>query len=232
MDQAGLRLLRATGRGQQMQMFWIYEHPIDFDGLRRFHRNFGYGLSGRLIERSPLPFGRHRWVSSLGPTTDIDVAEPPAPFGGQRLGRRTSAGARRPGTGPGLASGRAADDRRFDRDQPGGLAQSRRRRRGTAVGRRGGARNQARSRLSTATVPQAFSWCVGRSARNREERARAGPDGGDSREARPAKPPGDGRTRAHRNPPPSVRPTGTPVSSCRPSRSWSTYRDGTPARQR
>jgi hypothetical protein len=59
-----------------MQMFWIYEHPIDFEGLRRFHRNFGYGLSGRLIERSPLPFGRHRWVSSLGPTTDIDVAEP------------------------------------------------------------------------------------------------------------------------------------------------------------
>jgi hypothetical protein len=76
MDQAGLHLLRATGRGQQMQMLWIYEHPVDFDGLARFHRNFGYGLSGRLIERSPLPFGRHRWVSSLGPTTDIDVAEP------------------------------------------------------------------------------------------------------------------------------------------------------------
>jgi hypothetical protein len=75
MDQAGLALLRATGRGQLMQLGWIYEHPVDFDALRRFHRNFGYGLFGRRIERSPLPFGRHRWVSSLGPPSDIDFAE-------------------------------------------------------------------------------------------------------------------------------------------------------------
>lgn len=75
MDQAGLHLLRATGRGQLMQMAWIYEHPVDFDALRRFHRNFGYGMAGRRIERSPLPFGRHRWVSSLGPPSDIDFAE-------------------------------------------------------------------------------------------------------------------------------------------------------------
>lgn len=75
MDQAGLHLLRATGRGQLMQMVWIYEHPVDLDGLRRFHRNFGYGLAGRRIERSPLPFGRHRWVSSLGPAAEIDIAE-------------------------------------------------------------------------------------------------------------------------------------------------------------
>jgi hypothetical protein len=79
MDQAGLHLLRATGRGQLMQCVWIYEHPVDFEGLRRFHRNFGYGLAGRLIERSPLPFGRHRWVASLGPQADIDLAECPRP---------------------------------------------------------------------------------------------------------------------------------------------------------
>ncbi len=79
MDQAGIQLLRATGRGQLMQLVWIYEHPVDFDELRRFHRDFGYGLSGRLIERSPLPFGRHRWVASLGPTTDIDFAEAARP---------------------------------------------------------------------------------------------------------------------------------------------------------
>jgi hypothetical protein len=76
MDQAGLHLLRATGRGQLMQMLWIYEHPVDFDGLRRFHRNFGYGLAGRRIQRSLLPFGRSRWVSSLGPMSEIDFAEP------------------------------------------------------------------------------------------------------------------------------------------------------------
>jgi hypothetical protein len=75
MDQAGLHLLHATGRGQVIQVVWIYEHPVDLDGLRRFHRSFGYGLLGRRIERSPLPFGRHRWVSSLGPSSDIDFAD-------------------------------------------------------------------------------------------------------------------------------------------------------------
>lgn len=76
MDQAGLALLRATGTGKLMQFVWIYEHPVDFDALKRFHRDFGYGLAGRRIERSPLPFGRHRWVESLGPASDIDFAQP------------------------------------------------------------------------------------------------------------------------------------------------------------
>ncbi len=65
---------RATGQELVMQAVWVYEHAVDFDGLRRFHQNFGYGLFGRLIERSPLPFGRHRWVSSLGPPSGIDIA--------------------------------------------------------------------------------------------------------------------------------------------------------------
>ncbi|OBI10932.1 hypothetical protein A5712_10900 [Mycobacterium sp. E2327] len=58
---------RATGQTEVMQVVWVYEHAIDFDGLKRFHHNFGYGLSGRLIERSPVPFGRHRWVVDRGP---------------------------------------------------------------------------------------------------------------------------------------------------------------------
>jgi hypothetical protein len=65
---------RAAGNEEVMQVVWVYEHAIDFDGLRRFHRNFGHGLFGRLIERSPLPFGRHRWVSAPG-SADIDIAE-------------------------------------------------------------------------------------------------------------------------------------------------------------
>lgn len=76
MDQAGLQLLRATGRGQLMQCSWLYEHPVDISGIRRFHQNFGYGLAGRMVERSPLPFARHRWVASLGPHTYIDFADP------------------------------------------------------------------------------------------------------------------------------------------------------------
>lgn len=75
LDQAMYLGLRATGQAAVMQCVWIYEHPVDLDGLRRFHRNFGYGLAGRRIERSALPFGRHRWISSLGPPEEIDIAE-------------------------------------------------------------------------------------------------------------------------------------------------------------
>ena len=78
-DQAMFLGARATGQELAMQCVWIYEHPVDFGRLRRFHRNLGFGLLGRLIERSPLPFGRHRWVSSLGPPSDIDMAECPRP---------------------------------------------------------------------------------------------------------------------------------------------------------
>jgi hypothetical protein len=74
MDQASFLALRARDQGQLVQWVWVYERAIDFDGLRRFHRNLGYGLLGRRIERSPLPFARHRWVSSRGPS-DIDIAE-------------------------------------------------------------------------------------------------------------------------------------------------------------
>jgi hypothetical protein len=65
---------RASGQKEVMQVVWVYERAIDFDGLRRFHHNLGCGLLGRRIERSPLPFARHRWVSDRRPS-DIDVAE-------------------------------------------------------------------------------------------------------------------------------------------------------------
>ncbi|WP_208103621.1 wax ester/triacylglycerol synthase domain-containing protein [Mycolicibacterium sp. CBMA 226] len=73
-DQASFTGLRALGRGPLIQYTWIYDHPVDLDGLRRLHRNLGSGgLLGRRIERSPLPFGRHRWVRSSGPL-DLDIA--------------------------------------------------------------------------------------------------------------------------------------------------------------
>jgi hypothetical protein len=79
-DQALFLNLRATGQEAVMQCVWVYEHPVDVDGLKRFHHNFGYGLGGRRIEPSPLPFGRHRWVSSPGPpTADLDFVEQPRP---------------------------------------------------------------------------------------------------------------------------------------------------------
>lgn len=71
-DQASFLGLRALGRGPLAQYAWIYEHPVDLDGLRRFHRNLGHGLLGRRIERSVLPFGRHHWVAWTGPA-DIEI---------------------------------------------------------------------------------------------------------------------------------------------------------------
>ncbi|MDF2824153.1 MAG: hypothetical protein K0R68_1561 [Mycobacterium sp.] len=70
-DQALYLGLRATGQAAVCQCLWIYEHDIDLDGLKRFHENFGHGLAGRRIEASPLPFGRHRWVSSPGAPAEI-----------------------------------------------------------------------------------------------------------------------------------------------------------------
>ncbi|OFB40798.1 hypothetical protein BA059_08675 [Mycolicibacterium sp. (ex Dasyatis americana)] len=72
-DQASFLSLRALNRGPLMQYTWIYDRPVDLDGIHRFQRNLADGLLGRRIERSPLPFGRHRWVAS--PTqADVEVS--------------------------------------------------------------------------------------------------------------------------------------------------------------
>ncbi|MGI9124104.1 MAG: hypothetical protein ACR2JM_05055 [Mycobacterium sp.] len=71
LDQTALELLRVTGRNQLIQAVWIYEHPVDEDGLARFHHNFYASIAGRVIERSPLPFGRPRWVRPGGPIPPI-----------------------------------------------------------------------------------------------------------------------------------------------------------------
>ena len=77
-DQASFLGLRALAYGALVQFNWIYNRPVNIEGLRRFHRNLGYGLLGRRVERSPLPFARDRWVVSRGPE-DLDIAEAPRP---------------------------------------------------------------------------------------------------------------------------------------------------------
>jgi diacylglycerol O-acyltransferase len=72
-DQGSFLALRALGRGPLIQFTWIYDRAIDIDGLRRFHANLGFGLLGRRIERSALPFGRDRWVAAPGPP-DVEIA--------------------------------------------------------------------------------------------------------------------------------------------------------------
>lgn len=73
MDHASYVALRALRRGPVGQSVWIYDRGVDMDGLRRFQRNLAHTLLGRRIERSPLPFGRHRWVTCAGPDS-IDVS--------------------------------------------------------------------------------------------------------------------------------------------------------------
>ncbi len=74
-DQALFLGMRTAGQEAVMQAIWVYEHPIDLEGLRRFQRNFGRGFMARAIEPSPLPFGRHRWVAAPTAPAEVHVAE-------------------------------------------------------------------------------------------------------------------------------------------------------------
>lgn len=73
-DQAMFLALRATGEESMAQLVWVYERPVDLDAVRKLHENLGFGLFGRRIETSALPFGRHRWVSATGPAAPLDIA--------------------------------------------------------------------------------------------------------------------------------------------------------------
>lgn len=55
---------RATGATDLLHCVWVYNRTIDIEGLRQFHDHLQRGHLSRLIERSPLAFGRHRWVSA------------------------------------------------------------------------------------------------------------------------------------------------------------------------
>lgn len=60
LDQAFFDSHHAASQHEVMQVVYIYADGIDLDAVRRFHHHLSRGLMGRLIERSPLPFGRHR----------------------------------------------------------------------------------------------------------------------------------------------------------------------------
>ena len=74
-DQTFFRLGQAAGVGQCV---WVYDRPVDIDGLRRFHQHLAEGRLSRRIERSPLPFGRHRWVSP-GDQPELEIVATPRP---------------------------------------------------------------------------------------------------------------------------------------------------------
>ncbi|QIP02009.1 hypothetical protein [Bradyrhizobium symbiodeficiens] len=67
MDQASFVGLRALGRGPALQLTWLYPHEIDEAAVAQFSERLAHGLLGRLLQRSPLPWGRHRWVANPVP---------------------------------------------------------------------------------------------------------------------------------------------------------------------
>ena len=71
-DQTMFDLGRATGAAGLLQCAWMYNRPIDIDGLRQFHDHLQRGRLSRRIEPSPLPFGRHRWIAPDG-SSDIEI---------------------------------------------------------------------------------------------------------------------------------------------------------------
>jgi diacylglycerol O-acyltransferase / wax synthase len=69
---------RATGATSLGQCVWVYDRAIDIAALRQFHHHLQRGRLSRRIERSPLPFGRHRWVSPSDPS-DLEIVATPRP---------------------------------------------------------------------------------------------------------------------------------------------------------
>ena len=77
-DQTYFSFGRAAGVTNLLQCVWVYDRGIDVDGLRRFHHQLQQGLLSRRIERSPLPFGRHRWVSA-NRQPELEIVATPRP---------------------------------------------------------------------------------------------------------------------------------------------------------
>src|SRR4029079_14499623 len=77
-DQTAFLGERATGTTNLLQCVWVYNRAIDIDGLRRFHHHLQHGRLSRRIERSPLPFGRHRWVTPID-QPHLEVVATPRP---------------------------------------------------------------------------------------------------------------------------------------------------------
>src|SRR6478672_8418790 len=77
-DQTAFLGERATKATNLLQVVWVYNGAIDIDGLRDFHRHLQQGRLSRRIERSPLPFGRHRWVSPSD-QPELEIIATPRP---------------------------------------------------------------------------------------------------------------------------------------------------------
>lgn len=77
-DHTFFRIERAAGVTNVIQCAWVYDRPVAIEGLRRFHHHLNRGRLARRIERSPLPFGRPRWVFPWQ-QNHLEIGEQPCP---------------------------------------------------------------------------------------------------------------------------------------------------------
>ncbi len=77
-DQGSFLGLRALGRGPVLQFTWLLARQPDDAEVLALNARLGQGLFARLVQRSPLPWGRHRWVASavLPPVTWFPAPPP------------------------------------------------------------------------------------------------------------------------------------------------------------
>lgn len=63
LDQLAYELFRVTGRSQLMQCLWLYDRDVNLAALVQTYERLTALSFNRLIEPSPLPWGRPRWVA-------------------------------------------------------------------------------------------------------------------------------------------------------------------------
>jgi hypothetical protein len=66
LDQLAYELFRVTGRSQLMQCLWLYDRDVNLAALAQTNERLAELSINRLIEPSPLPGGRARWVKAAG----------------------------------------------------------------------------------------------------------------------------------------------------------------------
>jgi diacylglycerol O-acyltransferase len=75
-DQASFMGLRTLGRQPVIHLCWCYSHVLDESVVHEFNERLSQTLLGRLLQRSALPWGRHRWVTNPFPAPVMWSKEP------------------------------------------------------------------------------------------------------------------------------------------------------------
>jgi hypothetical protein len=79
LDQLAYELFRVTGRSQLMQCLWLYDRDVNHAALVQTYERLTALSFNRLIEPSPLPWGRPRWVKPAAGSVPFEQSSDPLP---------------------------------------------------------------------------------------------------------------------------------------------------------